>query len=869
MLVVTPTQRLAHWLRRRHDEACLARGLEVWPSLEAVGWGAFVERCFHASRDAGAIDLRWVPDTAARLAWDRIVRADPASGPVVAPGALARSAWVAWQSLHAWDIPLDAVSRDDRPEAQAWARWAFEYRGFLDAHRGLDPALAQSRIGDVAPAGRVELVGFERTTPAQRAVIERLRNAGCEIIERPAAARAGVTLRVDCRDRAEELERAARWAAGRLERDPAARLAIVVPDLAAERDAVRRALEPVLVPAATRAGGPAPGAQFFELAAAAALASQPLVSAALEAVEAVTGDATLARASRLLRSAYLGGHPDEQGTRATLDAWIRRREDPDLGLDRLASLASGRGAPGFGAALQAALAIRAHWPRRALPSRWAQHWAEFLRALGWPGGGLSSEEHQALGRWQRLLGELGTADDAAGPLTGPSALAMLRDEAESVLFEPQSPTTGLLVTDAAACVGMDFDGLWVVGLDSGLWPPPASPDPFLPRDWQQRRGMPRASAEIAAAEARALFARLCTSADTVVVSVPALDGEATLLPSALVLDLPAATLDDAWTADVPTTALHAARPPLEHLDDAELPGDGEGRPVRGGSQLVALTSACPFRAQAELRLGARVLEEPSLGIAATDRGDLVHEVLARLWRELGDRATLAALSPGERAARVHAVVAGESAAAIATARGVMRRLLEIEVSWLESRVRELLEHDLARAPFTVQAVEAPVTLELGGLSLSLRVDRIDRLGDGSLAVIDYKTGGDAEPSSWLGERPRLPQLPLYAEAVGHATLGAVAFGRVRAGETGFRGYARDARQFPGLVDPGAKKAWPREFADWNDLLAGWHRRLEGIAREYSRGDARLAHDPPTACEYCHLAGLCRIHQSGEAGDTDD
>jgi hypothetical protein len=44
---------------------------------------------------------------------------------------------------------------------------------------------------------------------------------------------------------------------------------------------------------------------------------------------------------------------------------------------------------------------------------------------------------------------------------------------------------------------------------------------------------------------------------------------------------------------------------------------------------------------------------------------------------------------------------------------------------------------------------------------SLRLDRIDRLNDGSLLVIDYKTG-DVSPKSWDLPRPDDVQLPLYA-----------------------------------------------------------------------------------------------------------
>ena len=125
-LVVAPTQRLAHWLRRRHDEQCLAQGLEVWRTPGIVGYGEFLQRAFECARDAGSLDHRWLPDLASRLAWDRIVRADPASAAVVAPGALARSAGIAWQTLHDWEIPLAAVEGDDRPEAVAWSRWARE-----------------------------------------------------------------------------------------------------------------------------------------------------------------------------------------------------------------------------------------------------------------------------------------------------------------------------------------------------------------------------------------------------------------------------------------------------------------------------------------------------------------------------------------------------------------------------------------------------------------------------------------------------------------------------------------------------------------------------------------------------------------------
>jgi hypothetical protein len=113
----------------------------------------------------------------------------------------------------------------------------------------------------------------------------------------------------------------------------------------------------------------------------------------------------------------------------------------------------------------------------------------------------------------------------------------------------------------------------------------------------------------------------------------------------------------------------------------------------------------------------------------------------------------------------------------------------------------------------------------------------------------------------MGERPQLPQLPLYVRAVGAPSVSAVAFGVVRKGGTSYSGFVSTEGVFTQLKPFDSARVPFREYPDWQALMAEWGRRLDALAREHATGDARLAPDPTGACRHCHLPGLCRSTQA--------
>jgi ATP-dependent helicase/nuclease subunit B len=869
--VVTPTRRLAHQLRARHDAACVARGRRTWRTPDVVTWNELLQRQFEADRAAGQTTRRWLARQQSRLVWQGLVRGDSILTSVLAPAGLGAVAYRAWTLLHQYRIPYAALDDADGVETQAFGRWVARYLAWLEQGHWLDAATAASTVGPFTRDLRLRFVGFDEPTPEQSDFLERVRAEGLEVLVDPPVTTpdAIVGELVECNDFVAELETAARWIARHLQSQPDARVALVVPALERERSRVRRVLDRVFVPGAAVTSGPDPESTAYELAAARPLVERPVVVAALGWLEASTGAADPTSLGALLLGPHDAAAAAETAARAELDVALRRLGLPAHGLPAVAVEARRYGCVATAERLERAARRARAWQGQRLPSQWALEFAGLLRDIGWPGSDPDSAEHQSIQRWQGLLGEFGAGDDVVGPIRARVALAHLRDLAQHTAFEPQEIAAPILVIDPETAVGMQFDAAWICGLDSTRWPAPASPDPFLPREWQVRRRVPGATAELAEAEARRTLHRLTHAAATVICSVPRFEDEAPLLPSALVATLPRRTALELWPDRSTTRTLYEARPQLERFVDATLPAFAAHQVVKGGTRLLELQAACPFRAAIELRLGGGELEDQVVGIAPTERGRLVHAVLQTFWDAVREQSALLAMSADERSARVRDCVVRTLAPLRAAGDEVRGRLLDLEQRWLEARVLELLEQDAQREPFSVVHVEQARVVDVGGVQINVQLDRVDRLADGTYAVIDYKTSASAKPAAWMGERPELPQLPVYVRAVGPATVSAVAFGVVRKGGTSYTGFVRTDGVFSKLKAFHPARSPFREFADWKALLQQWERRLDALALEHATGDARLAPNPTQACRYCHLPGLCRSSQSFRDAEGDD
>jgi hypothetical protein len=258
-------------------------------------------------------------------------------------------------------------------------------------------------------------------------------------------------------------------------------------------------------------------------------------------------------------------------------------------------------------------------------------------------------------------------------------------------------------------------------------------------------------------------------------------------------------------------------------------------------------AACPFRAFARYRLGARPLEDADLGLSYRDRGTTVHKALEFIWRELGSRARFMELAPWE----LESLIAGGADAAVANlGPGIGRNIEKLR---LQRLLPKWLDIEKERAEFTIAGIETEREVAIGGLQIKTRADRVDVLPDGRQIILDYKTGV-LQPHGWEGERPDEPQLPLYCVASDQSVAGA-AFAILRADELGFRGLTASDVSLPQSktmpIDP------PIPF---EQQLLEWRRVMENLARDFRGGKAEVDPKRDNSCDDCGLRALCRIRE---------
>ncbi|GGY69969.1 ATP-dependent helicase [Cellvibrio zantedeschiae] len=730
-------------------------------------------------------------------------------------------------------------------------------------------------LGDLKKLDEIYLEGFDDLPPLIRHILDIATDSPIHLPNQ--TAKHSHLIRTQTSNLEEEIRAAALWSYSELQAAPSdALIGIVVPNLGQCRDQVERIFTEVfeahsIVPNSPRYTLP------FNFSAGTPLGTTPLINSLFEILRLQDDNWPLEKLCNLLHSPFWGDEPQEAIARAHLITDLRKLGRITLNTSDLRYCTSKleERIPQFSnLGLSKRFEEIGNLLRRRFDNKSASAWLivfdQLLAIMNWPGTRrLDSQEYQQLNQWFEVRDQFASMDNYSTTISYPQACRYLRELADKTPFQAQTPDSPIQILGALEAAGLQFSHLWVMGLSDNQWPPVPSPNPMLPLHLQREHKMPHASATRELEIAEGLTQRYKQSAQHIIFSSAHGDGDTELRPSALIRDIP--LTDISAILKQPESALQNYYAQLQNYSQLEIIQDASGpqlkaqEPVRGGSSLFRYQAACPFEAFVRLRLGATTPDEPVIGFNAAERGNLLHDSLAAIWRELKSSKGLAALDDHS----LHTLVSNITHDIIGKIQARNPRKLgkvycELEQKRLTQLLTEWLSAERERPDFDVVAIEEDNDIEFAGLKLKLRIDRIDEFSNGDRLLIDYKTG-NASSKSWQGERITEPQLPLYA--VTGKDITAISFAQINRKQQKWDGLGE-------LHDTSLNQQGIKPSDDWQYQLQEWRDQLQKLANDFIAGDARVDFKDATLETYAadlipltRLADADAITQFSSGGDA--
>ncbi len=393
------------------------------------------------------------------------------------------------------------------------------------------------------------------------------------------------------------------------------------------------------------------------------------------------------------------------------------------------------------------------------------------------------------------------------------------------------------------------DRIVLGGLNEGTWPDDGDRDPWLSAAMREALGLPSHQRRVGLAAHD--FAQAFAAEEIFLTRATRVEGTPTV-PSRWLLRLETARVGEAidlgrsasrpisWQAALDRPAASASMPPPEPRPPVAA------RPRSLSATQIETLFRDPYAIYARHILGLRTLDPIDADPGGAELGSFVHDALDRfLERPDGpfpDNALSLLLETGR-----------QCLGRLGTRPGVLGfwwPRFERAAAWF-------VETERARRPGVAQTVteisgEMTLPAPAGAFRLTARADRIDQLADGTLVVIDYKTGAlPAKKDIVAGISPQLVIEAAIAEAGGFEglpprTVSEIAYWRISGGDP-----------------PGEIRTIPRKESADGDLVSQTMQAIESLVAEFD--DPRTAYapqlDPSRATrfnDYLHLERLAEF-----------
>ena len=874
-LTLTVNARLSRWLLLEHDEQKRKAGENAWQTPPILPLSSWLRNVWLASWPEKYL----LSELQCEKIWEEIINQDSARLDLLHLQGVASQTSKAFSLLHEYRLPRDKKLYEQTDESKAFLRWIRKFESRLSS--ALAPCMLMDAVrnsmqeGEILIPHSLRIRGFEEQSPQLKYFLNFLREKGTrvdflspvpspEILAQRMEKLNDKNVNVEeYENRQGEAEACACWVRSIFQ--PGKRIGIVVPELEKYRTLLKRELAAELVPetifSLDEEDLP------FNISLAPPLSQEPMIKLALNLLSVKTSNVPVSTFLSIIQSPFFGFAFPPTREISDLERNLRTKRVLSIPLDRFHSIC--------GSVPQVDQLVESlkSWTlnnSKLMPEKWAKELSDFLKTTGWPGKvapgtdkqSVLSKRHQGFEAWKDCLNQLCSLNQILGPINRLEVLNHLTHITRSKPFQSKTPEHSIQVIGLLESSGMQFDYLWVMGCHHEALPAHPEPNPFIPYEIRNKYSIPRSNPQRELKFTEQSLTRLLMAAPDVHFSYPLHEGDMDLKMSPLLKRFP----QDKKTPYLSNRIKDQVRamnqlekftePAFLQVTDSEKNQYGT-QGISSGYALLKDQVDCPFRAFARHRLNSQRTPVAEIDFDNLDRGNLIHKALELFWDKTRNRKNLSNLSHGILEKRIEECV--QEALKLCSQRTTgQTQFNKLEIERNVRLIHDwLLNIERERPDFQVLHNEEDVSINLCGIKLSLRIDRIDEIPGKGLLLIDYKTGREAKPAEWFAEKIRAPQLPLYATAQPPVGL---AYGHLTLGKPEFKGTADlplgKLKNYDFAKDTGC--------STWKELLSYWKNNLNRVADEFLQGNNQvLPVNKGEPCLHCEFNSLCRIQEIPE------
>ena len=888
-VVIVPTRSLVNNLSEQIAKQKLAEGHQVWEAPNILLWSDYLNQLWQSNRsnmlNERAKHKTLISPQQALLIWTQVIEASKRSErslTLLNVGQTAKAVQRSWRLMNDWRLEAASLENDHVADTEQFLSWVNAYRKVLDKRNFIDQQLLANNLQSIGYQllfNKIVWYSYDLITNQQAEFNQYAIDNGVVIDYQQAPACIDQVINYQrFTTQKYELLAVLQDARTLIEQDPKATINIVVPDLQHRYMQVRDLARDVFYPAKS----PLELQQLncvYRFSLGEALKQWPAIETALTVIGLFKNRIRLSDFSFLLRNRFLRNCQAHSNECRIFTRWLKERRINTLGIDQLVELYQQClldltkrdrqvDEPALTQFLQT-VEDQYHLLKDALEKNkqdtgfaalsfdvWAQQITDWLTVWGWTtsiaGGDMSSVQFQLGQRWQSLLkeyAELSTVQSSAGLSR---ALEVLQQMASDGVFLPKAAASPILISGVFEAIGRPVTACFITGMNDA-YPQPAKPDSFIANRFLQEINYPEASSDGSFNLARQVMNSLLNSTEKANISY-ALQNQQNLevTNSVSALFRPCEFVMQEFEPPVTSTLQ------LEQYKDLVGPKIKSGTTVAGGASIFENQSNCEFKAFATHQLKFSREQEVEFGLDGLDRGNIIHILMDELWLELQTQANLKSLNDQERANLVSRIVgqALQNHEYLRTLNSDKLNLLRHEQPRLIALLLDWLQVEMARpTAFSVIEREEQNSAVFAGISFRYVIDRVDKLDDGRVIIIDYKTGAVAR-KDWLGNRMKSPQLPLYALAQDekkHTKASGIAFANIKAPNSKYENLSE-----AGVFKTGRLAIKGEE--EWLDRREQWPQIFERLAKDFLAGQAQVNPIDEKTCDYCDLKPVCRVSQ---------